>query len=129
MGLTCDRPYAPQHAGKREGKMAHLVKLYEGSKYVMPDDPESRKCIGRVKYTDNLDYWDGRNMTCGSTGRHLGVGKLRDGRFFLCHGTQWQGERDYAEVVSEKEAKQAVMNANDDRLYRELFGEDIPQLD
>lgn len=108
--------------------MTHFVRLYAASKYAF-EEVEDRKCLGRVKYTDNLDHWDGRNMTCGSTGRHLGIGKLKDGRFYLCHGTQWQGERDYAEIVSEQEAKQAVLDTGDDALFREMFGESIPVLD
>lgn len=90
---------------------------------------EGESVIGKVSYTDNLDYWDGRNHTCGSTGRHLGVGRTKDGKYFLVHGTNWQGEQDYAEVVSEQEAKEAVMRRGYDRLYRELFGDDIPVLD
>lgn len=103
--------------------MTELVPLYAGSY-----DDEDRRVIGRVKYTENLDQWDGRNYTCGSTGRHLGVGKLKDGRFYLCHGTQWQGEHDYAEIVSEQEAREAVMRINHGNLFRKLFGEDIPEL-
>jgi len=74
------------------------VRLYDG------DDP-----IGVVDYTENLNHWDGSNWTCGSMGRHLGIGKLKDGRFYLCHGTQWQGERNRAEVISEEEAKRAIL--------------------
>jgi hypothetical protein len=100
------------------------VPLYDSSE----DNPD-RSCIGRVTYTSNLDYWDGNNYTCGSTGHHLGVGKTRNGRYFLVHGTQWQGERDYAEIVTEAEAKSAVMARDDDALYQKLFGENIPDLD
>src|SRR5215470_13207237 len=99
--------------------MSHKVPLYD----------EHGSCIGRVSYNANLDYWDGRNHTCGSTGRHLGIGKTRSGKFFLVHGTQWQGERDYAKIVSEQEAKEAVMRRDYTSLYRDLFGEDIPTLD
>jgi hypothetical protein len=95
----------------------YKVPLYDGE-----------RCVGRVSYTENLDDWDGGNFTCGSTGRHLGVGRTRSGQFYLCHGTQWQGERDYAKVVSEEEAKEAVMRRNETDLYRELFGEEIPDL-
>jgi len=98
--------------------MTYKVPLYDND-----------KCIGRVTYTDNLDYWDGNNNSCGSPGRHLGVGKTRSGRFYLCHGTQWQGERDYAETVDEETAKEAVMRRGDDSLYSRLFGDDIPDLD
>lgn len=88
---------------------------------------DGEEVAGMVEYTDNLDYWDGSNHTCGSTGRHLGIGKTKDGRYYLCHGTQWQGERDTAEIVSEEEAKQAVLRHNPD-IYEEMFGEDIPEL-
>jgi hypothetical protein len=90
---------------------------------------DGERVIGRVYYRDNLDHWDGHNYTCGSTGRHLGIGKTKSGKFFLVHGTQWQGERDYAEVVSEAEAKDQVMRVGDNKLYRELFGEPIPVLE
>ena len=38
---------------------------------------EDGKVIARVQYNDNLDYWDGKNWTCGSIGRHLGLTRLR----------------------------------------------------
>ncbi len=83
--------------------------------------------IGLVEYTDNLDHWDGHNNTCGSTGRHLGIGKTRDGRYYLCHGTQWQGEQDYAEIVDETTAKETVLEHDPD-MYEEMFGEPAPTL-
>jgi len=83
--------------------------------------------IGMVEYTNNLDYWDGSNHTCGSCGRHLGIGKTKDGRFYLVHGTQWQGERDRAEIVSEETAKEEVLRNNYD-IYEEIFEEPVPEL-
>lgn len=83
--------------------------------------------IGMVEYTDNLDFWDGSNNTCGSPGHHLGIGKTKDGRFYLVYGTQWQGERDRAEIVSEEAAKEAVLRHNPD-IYEEIFGEPVPEL-
>ncbi|BCO08783.1 hypothetical protein GF1_11590 [Desulfolithobacter dissulfuricans] len=88
---------------------------------------ENGKAIGMVKYTDNLDHWDGSNWTCGSPGRHLGIGRTKDGRYYLCHGTQWQGERDHAEIVSEEEARETVLHHNPD-VYEEIFNEAIPEL-
>lgn len=67
--------------------------------------------IARVNYNDNLDFWDGRNYTCGSTGRHKGLTKLKDGRYVLIHGTQWQGERDYAEIITTEEALQEILRS------------------
>jgi hypothetical protein len=90
---------------------------------------DGESCIGRVSYTDNLDTWNGSNYQSGGTARHLGVGRTRSGKFFLCHGTQWQGERDCAVIVSEAEAKEAVMRVGNDALYRTLFGVEMPILD
>lgn len=88
---------------------------------------ENNEVIGVVDYTDNLDYWDGNNYTCGATGVHLGIGKLKDGRFYLCHGTQWAGQRDYAEVIDVDTAKEVVLKHDPD-LYEEMFGEELPNL-
>ena len=91
------------------------------------DGEGHEKVIGMVPYTDNLDHWDGHNRTCGSTGRHLGLGKTKDGRFYLCHGTQWQGEQDYAEIVSEARARDICLEHNPN-IFEEIFGESAPEL-
>ncbi len=88
---------------------------------------ENGEVIGMVKYTSNLDHWDGRNWTSGSVGRHLGIGKTKDGRHYVCYGTQWQGERDYAEIISEEKAKQLCLSHNPE-IYEEFFEEPIPEL-
>jgi len=72
--------------------------------------------IGKVRYNADLDFWDGRNWTCGSTGRHQGITKLKDGRYVIIHGTQWQGERDTAEVVTAEDALQAILKSGHDDL-------------
>ncbi len=90
-------------------------------------DVEGGDVIGMVRYTANLDHWDGRNWTSGSRGHHLGVGKTKDGRFYACYGTQWEGEEDYAIIISEKEAKRLVLKHSPAR-YEELFGEPAPEL-
>lgn len=84
--------------------------------YKVPVYDEDQRIVAHVEYNSNLDYWDGRNNTCGSTGRHLGLTVLKDGRFVLIHGTQWQGERDHAEVVSADEALQAVLRTGSSEL-------------
>lgn len=90
-------------------------------------DEEGGDVIGMVNYTANLDHWDGHNWTSGSTGRHIGVGKTKDGRFYVCHGTQWQGEQDYAVIITEDEAKKLTLRHDPDR-YEEIFGEEVPEL-
>lgn len=67
------------------------------------------------------------NYTCGSSGRHLGIGCLKNGGFYLCHGTLWEGERNYAEVIDEETAKKTVLEYSPG-LYKAYFGEEPPLL-
>lgn len=69
---------------------------------------EDGQVITRVEHNTNLDFWDGHNWTSGSTGRHLGYTRLKSGKFVLIHGTQWQDEKDRAEVVTPGELIQAA---------------------
>ena len=73
---------------------------------------EYGKVIGRVAANTNLDYWDGYNMCHGGLGRHLGLTIRKNGDLVLIHTTQWQGAQDYAEVVTEDEAMQAILRAD-----------------
>ena len=72
--------------------------------------------IGRVRYNSILDYWDGRNWTSGSTGMHKGLTKLKDGSFVIIIGTQWQGEKDYAYIVSPKDALDEILKSGNVQL-------------
>jgi len=89
------------------------------------------KVIARVQYSDNLDFWDGSNWTCGSTGRHLGLTRLRkSGQYVLIHGTDLQGEQDSAEIVTDEEAYQAIVSSGNIELLEKFpdlqrFEEDI----
>ena len=67
--------------------------------------------VARVRYNQALDEWDGRNWTSGGVGQHLGITKLKTGEYVLIHGTQWQGAKDYAYIVSDMEALQAILAA------------------
>jgi len=67
--------------------------------------------IARVRYNQDLDYWDGRNWQNGGIGRHKGITKLKDGRYVLIHGTDWQGEKDWAEIISPEQALQEILRA------------------
>jgi hypothetical protein len=78
---------------------------------------EDGRVVARVKYNNNLDFWDGHNWTNGSTGHHNGLTRLKNGDYVLIHGSQWQGERDTAEIISRDEALQLVLDANDDDLW------------
>ena len=82
------------------------------------DDDEP---IGVVEYTDNLDTWNGSNSQCGGVGLHMGIGKLKNGGFYLCHGSQRQGSNDYAETIDKDIAKSMVLRYNPD-IYEDIFG-------
>jgi hypothetical protein len=92
---------------------------------------EDGKVIARVQYNDNLDYWDGKNWTCGSIGRHLGLTRLRkSGQYVLIHGTDFQGEQDRAEIVTDEEAYRAIISSGNIELLEKFpdlqrFEEDI----
>lgn len=73
---------------------------------------ENHDVIGDVEYNDNLDYWDGRNMTNGGSGRHLGFGQIESGEFYLIYGTQWQKEVDRAEIVSARKIVVEVIKSD-----------------
>jgi hypothetical protein len=78
---------------------------------------EDGRVIARVEYNSNLDFWDGSNWTCGSIGRHLGLTRLRkSGQYVLIHGTDFQGEQDRAEIVTDEEAYQAIISSGNTEL-------------
>jgi len=87
------------------GKKQYRVNVYE-NQYDLGGD-----VIARVRYNQNLDYWDGRNWTNGGTGMHKGITKLKDGRYVIIIGSQWQGARDYGYIVSPEEALQEILKA------------------
>ena len=80
------------------------VNVYEREGY-------ERRIIARVEYNNNLDLWDGRNMCNGGAGRHKGITKLRDGRFVIIDGTDWQGETTTAYIVSDREALEEILES------------------
>ena len=72
---------------------------------------EFNEVVARVRYNRDLDYWDGRNWQNGGMGRHKGITKLKDGRYIIIIGSDWQGERDYAYIVGANEALQEILKA------------------
>lgn len=94
-------------------KKQYRVNVYDG------DD-----VVARVRYNQDLDYWNGRNWQNGGLGLHKGITKLRDGRYVLIHGTDWQGERDWAEIVSPEQALQEILRSgNTELLNKKKFAE------
>ena len=87
------------------GKKQYRVNVYDGN-----------DVVARVRYNQDLDYWNGRNWQNGGLGLHKGITKLRDGRYVLIHGTDWQGERDWAEIVSPEQALQEILRSGNTEL-------------
>ena len=72
--------------------------------------------IGRVKPNRLLDFWDGCTYTNGNTGCHKGITKLKDGSFVIIETSQWSGSKDYAYVVSDKEALREILRSGNEEL-------------
>jgi hypothetical protein len=66
--------------------------------------------------------WNGRDW-CRGQGLHLGISRLKNGKFVLIHGSQWEGSKDYAEVISDSEALQEIMDADPDILEEPKFSD------
>ena len=95
------------------GKKQYRVNVYEDG-----------DVIARVRYNQDLDFWNGRNWQNGGVGRHKGITKLRDGRYVLIHGTNWQGEKDWAEIISPEQALQEILKSgNTELLETKKFAE------
>lgn len=86
---------------------------------MIPVYNEEGEVIAEVEYNNSLDFWDGRNHTCGSTGRHKGLTQLETGEYVLIHGTQWQGERDHAEIISPEQAVREIIGSGNTELFDE----------
>ena len=83
---------------------------------------EDGDIIARVRYNQDLDYWNGYNFQNGGVGRHKGITKLKDGRYVIIIGTNWQGEKDYDYVVDADEALQEILKSgNTELLSTEKF--------
>lgn len=89
--------------------MERRVNVYEGEEY-------RERIVARVRYTDNLDHWDGSNWTSGSTGMHKGITKLKDGRYVIIIGSQWQGSKDYGYIGSPEDALQEILKSGNEQL-------------
>jgi len=90
---------------------------------------KDNEIVARVKYNDNLDFWDGNNFTCGSTGNHKGLTKLKkSGEYVLIHGTQWEGRRDWAEVISPEEALQEILRSRNEGLLEQTKFKELEEL-
>ena len=82
---------------------------------------ENGELVAVVKYNQNLDIWNGSNYQNGGTGRHLGITRLADGRYVLIYGSDWQGDRDYAEIINDRTAYENIMKYDSGMLELDKF--------
>lgn len=67
-------------------------------------------------------YWDGSNFE--RHGRNTYLYKAPKGHFFSYHTTQWQGERDSIEALTDEEAKDLYEQLPEhDMSFEDAFGE------
>lgn len=67
-------------------------------------------------------YWDGSNFE--RNGRNTYLYKTPNGRYFVHHTTQWQGERDNIEAMTTEEAKNMYEELPEhEQDYQAAFGE------
>lgn len=113
-----------------------LVPLYDGSVN-----------IGSAPLATNLDTWDGIRWRFERTGYHLGIGRLDNGRYYVCYSSDWPegivrrkkddgtyevlfrceddfGPTALAVVITEEEAK-ALVKEHNEKVYEEIFGESL----
>ena len=75
------------------------------------EDEMSKEVIARVRYNSNLDYWDGHNWRNGDPGKHKGLTKLKDDRYVLINGSDWQGDKDFGIIISKHDALQEILKS------------------
>lgn len=84
--------------------------------------------VGRVRYNQNLDYWDGHNWSNGGSGYHKGLTKLKDGSYVLIHGSDYVGDRIYAEIISDYEALQEILKSQSLELLKTKKFKELKEL-
>lgn len=87
-----------------------MVKVYD----------RNMEIIANVDYNNNLDYWTGQNWQNGGTGKHRGLTQLEDGRLVIIYGSDWQGTKDYGEIISKAEAIQEIVDSGNEELLEEF---------
>ncbi|MGL5711556.1 MAG: hypothetical protein ACRCX2_00935 [Paraclostridium sp.] len=72
--------------------------------------------IARVRCNAKLDSWNGSNWCCGGTGFHKGITKLKNGKYVIIETSDWQNMKNFAYIVSEKEALQEILRSENQEL-------------
>lgn len=101
---------------------------YRVNVYEDREEREREGVIARVRYNNMLDYWDGRNHCNGGTGLHKGLTKLKDGRYVIIIGSQWQGAKDFAYVVTEEEALDEILQSENIELLDKVKFKSLKEL-
>lgn len=103
--------------------MAGRVKCYGFEQNQYGD----KKVIGIVKVPPfNLDSLNRGNWDSG-LGCHMGVGKTKSGKWYVCHVSCWDGDESYAQLITEDEAKQLVLE-HAPKDFEKIFGVPAPEL-
>lgn len=84
--------------------------------------------IARVRYNRNLDYWNGKNNCSGEVGEHKGITKLKDGRYVIIIGSDWEGKKDFAYTVSDKEALDEILKSGNIELLEKVKYKTLKEL-
>ena len=86
-----------------------IYKWWDGSNWkdVERPEPSDDGCYEEIEFDDAdekcLDEWDGSNYTNGSTGRHDYVVRLGENRNLVIYRSQWQGEHEQAQIMTDAE--------------------------
>ena len=65
-------------------------------------------------------------MTCGETGEHKGLTRLKKTKeFVLIRTSQWQGSRDAEEIISDDQAYQEIAKSGNDTLMKKYFPDKV----
>jgi predicted metallo-beta-lactamase superfamily hydrolase len=90
-----------------------MEQIIDGKKY----------STGKADLVASDRYWDGSNFE--RSGRNTFLYKTKKGSFFLYHATQWQGEREHIEAITEEEARQYYEQLPEQEMtYSEAFGQE-----
>ena len=87
---------------------------------------EKTEIIGVVNFTNNLDKKHKHSFYT-TLGHHLGIGVTKDNKYYVCYGSEFENEPDYAKVITKNYAARLIIqnNPNED-LYLKIIGEPMP---
>lgn len=102
-----------------------MDKQYRVNVYI---DELENEIIARVRYNANLDYWDGSNWRNGNPGKHKGLTKLKNGKYVLIKGSDWEGDIDFGIIISKENALQEILKSQKLQLLKMKKWRDLKKL-